>query len=252
MSSPMGFRMSGMTTERDENGSDDQLEGLSHLKDSIRLALYRSAAASHAGVSRDEAAHAVGISRSLAAYHLDKLVEVGLLEARFERRSGRQGPGAGRPAKIYVASRRQFQVSVPPRDYQLAAQLLAEALDSDTDAPPRAALRDRARILGGTLGAEARRRCAHDRTVECLRDVLAARGYEPYDDDGVVRLRNCPFHTLAAQHRDLVCGMNLAVLEGMIDALGADTIRPRLDPRPDECCVAFEPTRPAVIDKEKT
>jgi predicted ArsR family transcriptional regulator len=242
--------MDGMTAERDddqdESGWDGQLEQLSHLKDSVRLSLYRSAAASRAGVSRDEAAQVAGISRSLAAYHLDKLVDAGLLEARFERRTGRQGPGAGRPAKIYVASLRQFQVSVPPRDYELAAQLLAEALDSDTDAPPRAALRDGARILGGTVGAEARRRCADDGIIECLRDVLAARGYEPYDDDGVVRLRNCPFHTLAAQHQDLVCGMNLAVLEGMVDAFGADAIRPRLDPRPGECCVAFEPTRPGV------
>jgi predicted ArsR family transcriptional regulator len=248
--------MSGMTAEgneqheRAEEGVDAQLERLAQLKDSMRLGLYRAAAASRAGVSRDEAAQTVGISRSLAAYHLDKLVEAGLLEARFERRTGRQGPGAGRPAKIYVASRRQFQVSVPPRDYELAAQLLADALDADTDtdsgASPRAALRDRARILGGTLGAEARRHCGDGRIAECLRDVLAARGYEPYDDDGVVRLGNCPFHTLAAQHQDLVCGMNLAVLEGMVDALGAETIRPRLDPRPDECCVAFEPTRPRV------
>jgi len=227
----MGFRMRRVTTE---------LERLSHLKDPIRLALYRAAAASPAGISRDEAAEASGIGRSLAAYHLDKLVEAGLLEARFERRTGRQGPGAGRPAKIYVASRHQLQVSVPPRDYELAARLLAEALDADTDTPARAALRDRARQLGEAVGSDARRRCADDGIVECLRDVLAARGYEPYDDDGVVRLRNCPFHTLARQHQDLVCGMNLAVLEGMVDALGADTIRPRLDPRPDECCVAFE------------
>jgi len=239
-----------MTTEGNEQhehtdeGVDAQLERLSHLKDSIRLGLYRATAASRAGISRDDAAQAVGISRSLAAYHLDKLVEAGLLEARFERRTGRQGPGAGRPAKIYVASRRQFQVSVPPRDYELAAQLLADTLaaDTDTDAPPREALQDRARVLGGALGAEARRRCDGDRIAECLTGVLAARGYEPYDEGGVVRLRNCPFHTLAAQHQELVCGMNLAVLEGMVDALGADAIRPRLDPRPDECCVAFEPT----------
>jgi len=239
-----------MVTEPGDDGgepaADDELAGLSTLSDSVRLALYRSTAAQRSGISRDEAAEAVSISRSLAAYHLDKLVEAGLLDARFERRSGRRGPGAGRPAKIYEVSRRQFQVSVPPRDYELAAQLLAETLDSDADAPARSALRDRARAVGESVGVEARRRCSDSGTdegiVECVRDVLAARGYEPYDDDRVVRLRNCPFHTLAAQHRDLVCGMNLAVMQGMVDAIGADAIRPRLDPRPDECCVAFEPT----------
>jgi predicted ArsR family transcriptional regulator len=243
--------MDGMAREEEEqrqgaaSGADDGLERLAQLTDPTRLGLYRFAVTSRAGVSRDEGANALGISRSLAAYHLDKLVEAGLLEVRFERRTGRQGPGAGRPAKIYTASRRELQVSVPPRDYELAAQLLAETLDAETDASPRSALRDRARIVGGNLGAEARQRCDDGRVAECLRDVLAARGYEPYDDDGVVRLRNCPFHTLAASHQELVCGMNLAVLEGMVDALGADTIRPRLDPRPGECCVAFEPARRA-------
>lgn len=241
--------MKGMTKEEEEphegaaSGVDDRLERLAQLTDPIRLGLYRNASASPAGVTRDEAANAVGISRSLAAYHLDKLVEAGLLEARFERRTGRQGPGAGRPAKVYTASRRELQVSVPPRDYELAAQLLAETLDANTDASPRSALRDRARILGGSLGAEAREGCDDGRVAECLRDVLAGRGYEPYEEEGVIRLRNCPFHTLAANHQELVCGMNLAVLEGMVDALGVDTIHPRLDPRSGECCVAFEPAR---------
>ena len=243
--------MDGVTAERDEhderdpdeNGWEGALQRLSHLKDPVPLSLYRSASASRYGVTRDEAARAAGISRSLAAYHLDKLVEAELLEARFERRTGRRGPGAGRPAKIYVPSGRQLHVSVPPRDYELAAQLLAEALDSDRDAPPRAALRERARILGGSIGVEARRRCGDDGVVECLHDVLAGRGYEPYDDDGAMRLRNCPFQTLSAQHRDLVCGMNLAILEGMVDASGAEDISARLDPRPGECCVVFEPNR---------
>lgn len=222
--------------------ADDQLTGISNLGDTVRLALYRAAVVHRSGMSRDEAAAEVGISRSLAAYHLDKLAEAGLLDARFERRSGRQGPGAGRPAKVYEVSRRQFHVSIPPRDYELAAHLLADTLDSDADAPVRSALHHRSRVAGETLGAEARDRCSDDGIVGCVRQVLARRGYEPYDDHGVIRLRNCPFHTLAAQHRDLVCGMNLAVMEGMVDAIGADNLRPRLDPRTDECCVAFEPT----------
>jgi predicted ArsR family transcriptional regulator len=219
----------------------DDLAGISGLSDPVRRALYRHVVATGGPVGRDAAARAVGISRSLAAYHLDRLVDDGLLEARYERLTGRRGPGAGRPSKLYVRSAKQFEVSVPPRQYEVAARILAAALDADEDG--RALVARVARGFGGEIGAEVSRRCGDAATAElidCLVDVLAERGYEPYDDDGTVRLRNCPFDSLAADHRDLVCGMNLAVMEGATEALGASTVRPRLDPRPGRCCVSFE------------
>src|SRR5919199_4284201 len=108
---------------------DQQLAGLAGLGDPLRRALYRYVAEQGTPVSRDDAATAVGISRPLAAYHLDKLVGDGLLEARYERRSGRRGPGAGRPAKHYVRVNRQPELSLPARDYATLAELLASAIE---------------------------------------------------------------------------------------------------------------------------
>lgn len=223
----------------------DDLDGLSGLADPVRRALYRHVVAEGVPVGRDAAASAVGISRSLAAYHLDRLVTDGLLEARYQRLTQRRGPGAGRPAKLYVRSRRRFEVSVPERDYEMAARLLATAIEADE--PAVRGVADVARASGGDIGAEVVRRSGESNSssnvVGCLVDVLAERGYEPYDEAGTIRLRNCPFDALAADHRDLVCGMNLAVMQGATEALD-ETVHPRLDPRPGECCVVLEPNGP--------
>jgi predicted ArsR family transcriptional regulator len=218
----------------------DEIQGLQGLTDPVRRSLYRHVVADGEPVGRDAAARAVGISRSLAAYHLDRLVEDGLLEARYERLTARRGPGAGRPSKLYLRSRARFQVSVPPRDYELPARVLAEAVESDMGGP--AAVARIARGLGRQIGAEASRAtgdAASSAAADRLTRALEARGYEPYDDDGTIRLRNCPFDALASDHRNLVCGMNLALIEGATEALGDDALHPRLDPRSGECCVSF-------------
>jgi predicted ArsR family transcriptional regulator len=197
-------------------------------------------------VSRDDAARAVGISRPLAAYHLDKLVDDGLLEARYQRRGGRQGPGAGRPAKHYVRAAGQIELSLPARDYAALAELLAGAVEADPSRAAQAALNRAAGTLGAELGTEAARRTAADgnpdEVLAALRQTLADRGYEPYDDtDGAIRLRNCPFDRIAAQHRQLVCGANHAMLQGLTDQVDGDppTVRAVLDPQPGRCCVTL-------------
>jgi predicted ArsR family transcriptional regulator len=197
-------------------------------------------------VSRDEAAHAVGISRPLAAYHLDKLVDDGLLEPRYHRRSGRRGPGAGRPAKHYVRADRQLELSLPARDYAALAELLAGAVEADPSGAAKAALNRAAATLGAELGTEAASRTAPhgdpDQVLAAVRQALAARGYEPYDDpDGTIRLRNCPFDRIAAHHRELVCGANHAMLEALTDQVDGDppTVRAVLDPQPGRCCVTL-------------
>jgi predicted ArsR family transcriptional regulator len=240
---------------------DQQLTGLMGLADPVRRALYRHVSERGVAVARDEAARAVGISRALAAYHLDKLVDDGLLEARFERRTGRRGPGAGRPAKLYLRSARRIELSLPARDYAALAELLARAVEADPSGAARSALHSAARTLGAELGAEIARRLAAegrqasggrpegagraegDRrpVLAAVHRVLASRGYEPFGDaDGTIRLRNCPFGRIAAQHPELVCGANLAIVQGLVDQLGGDhTIRPVLDPAPGRCCVAL-------------
>jgi len=229
----------------DQSAIDQQLTGLSGLGDPLRRALYRHVAERGVPVSRDDAALAVGISRPLAAYHLDKLVDDGLLEARYQRRGGRQGPGAGRPAKHYVRAAGQIELSLPARDYAALAELLAGAVEADPSGAAQAALNRAAGTLGAELGTEAARHTAADgnpdEVLASLRQTLADRGYEPYDDpDGAIRLRNCPFDRIAAHHRQLVCGTNLAMLQGLADHLDGDPpVRAVLDPQPGRCCVVL-------------
>jgi predicted ArsR family transcriptional regulator len=212
------------------------LASLSSLDDPLRRRLYEVVAGRPGPVSRDEAASATGIGRALAVYHLDKLVESGLLTASYARPPGRSGPGAGRPAKVYARSDREFAVTVPPREYELAARLLVQAVEADPSDRSRTALAGAARRLGTELG-RAFRPDAGERDVK---DVLTQQGYEPCGGaGGVIRLRNCPFHQLTEQHREVVCGMNLALVEGLVEGLGAGGLRPALDPRPGHCCVAI-------------
>jgi predicted ArsR family transcriptional regulator len=224
---------------------DQQLTGLAGLGDPLRRALYRYVAERGVPVSRDDAARAVGISRPLAAYHLDKLVDDGLLEPRYQRRGGRRGPGAGRPAKHYLRADRQIELSLPTRDYATLAELLAGAVEADQSGTAQAALHRAAGALGAELGAEAAERLESDAgpgaVLAAIRQTLASRGYEPYDDaDGTIRLRNCPFDRIAAHHRELVCGANLAMLQGLTDHLGGDQpVGAALDPRPGRCCVVL-------------
>jgi predicted ArsR family transcriptional regulator len=229
----------------DPDDVDQQLTGLAGLGDPIRRALYRYVAERGVPVSRDDAAHAAGISRPLAAYHLDKLVDDGLLEPRYQRRGGRRGPGAGRPAKHYVRADRPIELSLPARDYGALAELLAGAVEADPSGAARVALDRAAATLGATLGAEAASQATPDgdpdQALAALWQALAARGYEPYQEpDGTIRLRNCPFDRIAARHRELVCGANLAMLEALTDRLGGDPpVRAALDPQPGRCCVAL-------------
>ena len=227
----------------DPTDPDQQLTGLAGLGDPLRRALYRHVAERGVPVSRDEAAAAVGISRPLAAYHLDKLLDDGLLEPRYQRRSGRRGPGAGRPAKHYIRATGQIELSLPARDYAALAGLLAQAVDADPSGAAKAALNRAAATLGADLGTEIPRHTTPDsdpdQALAALRAALAARGYEPYDDpDGTIRLRNCPFDRIAANHRQLVCGANHAMLQALTDHLdGHPPLRAELDPQPGRCCV---------------
>jgi predicted ArsR family transcriptional regulator len=227
------------------------LAALSSLDDPVRRRLYEVVTQRAGPVGRDEAAAAAGIGRALAVYHLDKLVESGLLTAFYRRPAGRTGPGAGRPAKLYARSDREFAVTVPPREYELAARLLVQVVDSDRSGRSRAALEEAAHQLGAELGsgfrldapgqdAPGQDAARQDLIRQDVESMLAQQGYEPSrDDDGVIRLRNCPFHQLAERHRDVVCGMNLALVEGLVEGLRANGWRPVLDPAPGRCCVAI-------------
>ena len=226
-------------------GSEDaasKISAISALNEPIRRNLYAYIVDQSDAVGRDEAAEALGITRELAAFHLDKLLEEGLLDVEYRRISGRSGPGAGRPAKLYRPSGRHVQVSLPERRYDLAARLMAEALE-DPKGDPVAAVDRAAHRFGETIGAQARRhlgrRPSATRLLERACVVLREYGFEPIRVDDEIRLRNCPFDAVAQDHTALVCGMNLALAEGLVVGLGAEGINVRLDPMPGTCCVAL-------------
>jgi predicted ArsR family transcriptional regulator len=216
----------------------EAVDALSALGDPTRRRAYDHVRDQGRPVGREDVASALGIGRTLAAYHLDRLAAEGLLSVSYERRSGRSGPGAGRPAKMYARSQRELTGSIPPRDYGLAARLLAHAAAHDEDGATRRALRDAAAALGREIAAEAQDQAD-------LASLLRARGYEPFlDDDGVMRLRNCPFHAVAQTHPEVVCDMNLSLLGGLLAGLDAEGVEAALEPGPGRCCVAIHGGQP--------
>ena len=222
----------------------NDLAALSNLDDPVRRRLYQYVASEDRPVGRDEAAAAAHIGRTLAAYHLDKLAEHELLSVSYERLGKRRGQGGGRPAKLYSRPPRELTVSIPPRDYLLAGRLLVAASERDANGSTREALAEAARALGAEAGT-ARTKGRAASVPARRRAVVAAlreRGYEPHEDDqGVIWLRNCPFHELAQQNRGIVCSMNLSLLEGLLAGLETNDFSPSLEIEPGRCCVVLRP-----------
>ena len=224
---------------------EHSLEAVGMLADDLRRQMYLFIRERGTPVGRDEAADAVGISRKLAAFHLDKLVETGLLKAHYVRLSGRRGPGAGRPSKVYEPDETDLTVSIPSRSYDVAGRILLKALESK-GRRSRDSIRAAAHQEGQELGRQVRRdkrlRSPGPRkAMEVAQEVLYDRGYEPYrDEHGAMRLRNCPFHSLAQQSVELVCGMNQAFIAGFLEGMGSKAMGAELDPHPGQCCVRID------------
>ena len=228
----------------DMTPATDDIDAIALLDEPVRRKLYDWVVRQGRPVGRDEAATETGVSRALTAFHLDRLANAGLLATEFRRLSGRTGPGAGRPSKLYMRSDRDISVSLPERRYDIAAELMADALDGVTGGGPGVSLREAAHRMGEEVGSAAKLaagpRATESRRREALVETLEKRGYEPLEQEGTLRLGNCPFHALVDDHRDLVCGMNLALAEGILDGLGEERISAHLDRQPGLCCVAFE------------
>jgi predicted ArsR family transcriptional regulator len=216
-----------------------QLTAVAALAEPSRRRLYDHVVRQSGPVSRDEAAAAVALPRATVAFHLDRLVADGLLDVVFERRTGRTGPGAGRPSKLYRRSDRPLAVALPERSYDLAGDLLAAALsESETSGQqPRAVLDRRAYERGRELG-EAAGGAPGGR--DAVLRVLEANGFEPRPEDDGITLVNCPFHALARQHTELVCGMNLRLIDGVLDGVRSTGLAARLRPTPETCCVRLD------------
>lgn len=220
---------------------DDELAILGVLAEPSRRALYDFVVDTGTWVSRETAAEAVGLERSTAAHHLDRLVRAGLLVVDYQRLTGRSGPGAGRPAKLYQRAPKEFSVSLPKRDYELAGELLAVAAETAEaeNRSLRSALADAAAEHGRRIGASVTTQAARsDRARRrILLDTIEAQGFEPaVQDNGDIVLGNCTFHRLAQNHTELICNMNVCLMSGLVEEIGA-AVTATLDPVEGRCCV---------------
>jgi predicted ArsR family transcriptional regulator len=216
----------------------ERAAGIGALADPLRRDLYLYVCAQDHPVSSDEAADGLDLPLHKAKFHLNRLADEGLLDVEFARLTGRSGPGAGRPSKLFRRATREIAVSLPEREYELAGRLMAEAIaESADDGTP-------------VLDALGRVAAEHGRTLARGADVpgstnalqracaaLAEHGYEPRIEADAATLTNCPFHSLAESHTDLVCRMNLALVDALVEEIG--DVDARLDPAEGRCCVTL-------------
>ncbi|AXT85234.1 transcriptional regulator [Aeromicrobium sp. A1-2] len=241
MSSLLSFRNGELVSDFAENVS-----GIGALAEPVRRDLYLYVCGQPDPVGRDEAAEAVGIPLHKAKFHLDRLEAEGMLVTEFARLSGKTGPGAGRPSKLYRRADREIAVSLPGREYELAGRLMAEAIaeSSATGVPAIEALNRAAAERGRTIGAALLEESGAPRSkaaaLELAGSALAAHGYEPHTVAKRIELANCPFHALAHTHTDMVCGMNLALIDALVETVDADRLTCHLEPREGRCCVVLE------------
>jgi len=219
-------------------GKLQDIGGVALLAEPTRRRLYDLVRSKGVAMGRDEAARHLGISRGLAAFHLDRLAGAGLLEIEYRRISGKTGRGAGRPAKLYRVSERQVSVSLPPTRYDLAGEILARSIEeggrTDRGAQSvRRAAADRGREIGREMGPSVGGRSPLRRAERALAELV----FEPEARGGVVRLGTCPFPSLSRQSPDLVCSLNLALLGGLVAGLEAAGVVAEPDPEPTRCCV---------------
>jgi predicted ArsR family transcriptional regulator len=222
-----------------------QAAGIGTLADESRRALYEYVAGQSEPVGREQAAAALGLAPHNVNFHLDRLVSEGLLEVEYRRLSGKTGPGAGRPSKLYRRAAREFAVSLPPRRYDLVGDILAAAVTRAAEGAPLAqALHECARRQGLSLGQDAK---GLDRSgsLHALAEVLRSQDFEPQVRDEELVLFNCPFDTLAQKHTALVCGLNQAFVQGVADSLDSD-IAACLEPETGRCCVKARPASASV------
>jgi predicted ArsR family transcriptional regulator len=220
----------------------DAVRAVAALDDPQGARLYRAVRESGASVTREDAAREVGISRKLAAFHLDRLVDAGLLEATYDRPEA-VASRRGRTPKRYRASDAEVEVSVPERHYEVIGEILVDALAEA--GPGEAATHAVDRVAyerGRQLGADARTsrrlgRLGPERATAVLVELLTALGFEPALAEGRVVQRNCPFRRLAQRCPTLVCGINRCLVQGMLDGLGASRLAAALRPADDRCCV---------------
>ena len=230
----------------------EDVAAVASLAEPIRRDLYSYVTSQDGPVSRDQAAAALDLPRHTVKFHLDKLVDEGLLTVQFRRLSGLVGPGAGRPSKLYRRSDREVTLNLPDRDYRLAARIMAAAIEVNLadGTPILEATRSAARSAGtgamqdtAAAAAESANRAKLAESTDppayaC--SLLSARGYEPRLESERIALLNCPFHALVQDHTELVCTMNLELVDSLVNQGRDESLNTRLDPADGRCCVVID------------
>lgn len=219
---------------------DDSLAGLAVLADPLRRRLYQAVVARRAPVTREEISHETGLAHHVVKFNLDRLAAGGLLEVEYRRPPGQTT--SGRPTKWYRRSGQTFEVSLPARRYESAGRILATAVQQaqDDGVPIEHAVRRSAAATGHSLGRSALKRATRgqDRATILL-DALSLEGFEPEQTGHDIVLRNCPFDGLVADCPRLICHMNLDMVTGLLEEVGANQYTAIHQPEPDTCCVRF-------------
>ncbi len=230
-------------------GLANDIAAVSSLDDPVRLAIFLKVENAEEPVSRDQVARALGMTRRVAAFHLDRLAELGLVDVSFKRLTGRAGPGAGRTSKLYRRSGRRLNISLPARNYELMARVVVSAVREAQGASAAHGLKPHARAFGVSIGTTAKKsiglRASRERLYEALVSELGDRGFEPFaDQEGTLRLRNCPYEEMAREDERFVCTMNFALWQGVVAGLGLPDAVATSEPRQGICCVAFHNSPP--------
>lgn len=215
--------------ERLHAGLDERLETVAALGEPVRREVYQALQRHGGGLSRSQLSELTGLSASTLLFHLEKLVDAGLLNVEFRKLNDRTGPGSGRPAKLYRLAHTEVSAAVPDRRYDLAAELMAAAIETSIrdGLPVQDALSKTAHDAGRRFGTEA----------GSIEGVLRGQGYEPHPDgEGGYLLSNCPFHRLSRSHTEVVCGLNGALLTGALEGCADATHAVTPDPGGPFCC----------------
>jgi predicted ArsR family transcriptional regulator len=216
---------------------DVDIAGVAALAEPVRRRLYDVVVLADDAMSREQAARSARVAVHTAKFHLDKLVDEGLLAVEYRRLTGRTGPGSGRPAKLYRRVDREVAVSLPERQYDLLSRILATAVAHASESGEAVAdvAASVARAAGSRFGEQHASGATSD--LDRLARALASGGYEPRVLEGTLELRNCPFHRVAQEQTELVCGLNLEYVSGVCDGLGCRDVETQLVPELGRCCV---------------
>lgn len=218
------------------------IEAIGLLTEPARYLVYRCVAEAEEALSRDEVARRTGLGLGVVKFHLEKLAAANLLTAEFHKAAERRGPGSGRPTKLYTRSSVHQSVDLPPRQFGLLSRLLADAIAQSavTDESTIAAAQRVAAETGYRLGT----RSDEPTSTPWILQVLSSVGYEPREANQVITLANCPFHEAAETQRDLVCRLNLALVDGVLRGAHCTGAKAALTPEKGRCCVSIslEPT----------